>query len=203
MDGMFLAFNGRRRVSSVPTTERTTKEDLKRGLRDIVDDDDFNHFEYAGGAIGPHHRYFLTRYAGVNAQPPEDDGACACLHVIERVFYIEHMPSRKPDGRPFLIQIGCDCIKYFVGIVRRCADCREPHRNRADNRCGPCRKARKALAKEEGPRRLAKRRAIATCWVNVMRVKGEDMDFELPDMEGMTLAELDRLHRGLRTYAAN
>lgn len=182
------------------TDAQTSKEDLKEGLRNRVRDDDFDHFEYAGGAEGAAASYFMTRYAGVNAQTPPNDNACACGHYIERLFYIEHMPSRKPDGRPVLVQIGCDCINYFRGRVRHCGECGAPHRNRADNYCAPCREVRRELAKSEGPRRMAKRRDIAAQWVGFMRRHGAVFDFELPAMEDMTLAQLRKLQMRMTIY---
>ena len=137
------------------TTSPTTLKDLLHGLSLCGGSADLKDYVYAGGDRGAARAYFDTRYHGRHAPPPCN--GCLCTHVIERNFYIENKNTKR------LYVIGCECIKQFLGTVKRtCTFCEKDHKNRKDNMCAPCRKTHAFIDVPYAEREEAKR--MGACW---------------------------------------
>ena len=99
-------------------------EKYKMTLEELKD------YEYCGGDMGRHYRYWILRYP--NTPPPSKEFECVCYHRIVENCYIT-------NGTELLV-IGNCCIQKFVTkCTRTCERCGEPHRNRTINRCNVCR----------------------------------------------------------------
>jgi len=109
---------------------------FEKGLYDYgLTMEDMKKFYYCGGNIGCHHNYFIKSCP--NDDLPDLVDRCVCNHLIRENCYVT-------DGERILIVGNC-CIKRFLpkeNSGRTCEICRQPHRNRKDNKCNNCRKGK-------------------------------------------------------------
>jgi hypothetical protein len=106
-------------------------EKFIKGLKDYnLSMDQMDNWSYCGGNCGRHKNYF--KLTCPNDDIPELVCKCVCGHNIVENCYIT-------DGESIMILGNC-CIKKFIkNSGRTCEECKNPHKNRKDNRCNDCR----------------------------------------------------------------